>query len=150
MLSFFGNFFSSENPITMYLKIGLVIIFVALVIGVVVQYNVISSKNEAIGGLKEKQKEADATILALNKDIGDLRDKRVEDQQSIIDMQQAYNEAYLKYLNEKSSFEKYKNENAVVYAKTSLVEKKANAATLRVFNEIDCITGNCNDKSIKR
>ena len=132
------------------MKIRLQCTFVALVIGVVVQYNVISSKNEAIGGLKEKQKEADATILALNKDIGDLRDKRVEDQQSIIDMQQAYNEAYLKYLNEKSSFEKYKNENAVVYAKTSLVEKKANAATLRVFNEIDCITGNCNDKSIKR
>lgn len=117
-----------------YIIIGLIIL--ALMGTVFLQYKVIESKNKEIA----KQEVA----LEIQSDsINKLESKRKEDQTAINDLYLLNKTSELESQNVKKMLERAKDHRKAVLGRPTLVEKMANRATVKVFNEIECITGNC-------
>lgn len=121
--------------ITKYIAIGMLVF--SGVLGVQNYY--LNQKNDALVAAIEVEKIAKQTA-----------EKRLEKSQ------EDYKEYYTKYFdlrennskleldlkNNKAQLDDYKRREYVVLKKPTLVERRINAATKRLFNEYACITGN--------
>lgn len=121
-----------------YILIGTIIIF-AIMSGIITfQYKSIEAKNKEIATLEIANEAAE-------KKINILEQSAKETQKTVLELSIANKEHQMIAADAIRELEEAKSRKGVVLARPTLVNKLANKATNKVFNEIECLTGACSE-----
>lgn len=119
-----------------YILIGTIIIF-AIMSGIIAfQYKSIEAKNKEIAVLEIAKEAAEQKIKVLEQSAK-------ETQRVVLELSVANKEHQMIAADAIRELEKAKARKGIVLARPTLVNKLANKATNKVFNEIECLSGDC-------
>lgn len=121
------------NP---YVIMGTAIVILGMSGIITFQYKSNQKLNQTIATQAADLKIATDSIKLLN-------DIRSQDQKAVNELYLLSKQHELKSTYIKEELERAKNKQAAVLGRPTLVEKMANRATNKVFEEIECVTGNC-------
>tara|TARA_Y100000034_G_scaffold34222_1_gene41935 strand:- start:11186 stop:11611 length:426 start_codon:yes stop_codon:yes gene_type:complete len=106
---------------------------------------------------QEYVKETSATMAAMEaanalqtEAINRLEAQREEDQRNLLEMSSELGKVNEELNTATNRLDAYKNREDTVLARPGLIERRANAGTQRVFEELRCITGGgtCRDTTV--
>lgn len=122
-------------PLKFYLYIGIALVMLAMAGTISFLYRDVQSKAAEIAVKEQQLATATAHIKA-------LEERREQDQKQILTISLENQASLLEVNRIREMLEDAKSRNNVVVAKPVLVEKLANRATKKVFDNLECISGN--------